>query len=104
MAMQISEKYGLVYVITKLGLLFVYDLADRDRRLPQPHLARPHLPHRLLALHGRLLRHQQARAPRPRLPRHGAGRACLPAQQTLASCACLVSCRTCYGDKMTLAW
>lgn len=26
-AMQISEKYGLVYVITKLGLLFVYDLA-----------------------------------------------------------------------------
>ena len=23
---QISEKYGLVYVITKLGLLFVYDL------------------------------------------------------------------------------
>ena len=25
-AMQISEKYGLVYVITKLGLLFVYDL------------------------------------------------------------------------------
>ena len=27
MAMQISEKYGLVYVITKLGLLFVYDLA-----------------------------------------------------------------------------
>lgn len=25
--MQISEKYGLVYVITKLGLLFVYDLA-----------------------------------------------------------------------------
>ena len=25
-AMQLSEKYGLVYVITKLGLLFVYDL------------------------------------------------------------------------------
>ena len=25
-AMQISQKYGLVYVVTKLGLLFVYDL------------------------------------------------------------------------------
>ncbi len=25
-AMQVSEKYGLVYVITKLGLLFIYDL------------------------------------------------------------------------------
>ena len=24
--MQISNKYGLIYVITKLGLLFVYDL------------------------------------------------------------------------------
>ena len=26
-SMQVSKKYGLVYVITKLGLLFVYDLA-----------------------------------------------------------------------------
>ena len=24
--MQISQKYGLIYVVTKLGLLFVYDL------------------------------------------------------------------------------
>ena len=40
-AMQISEKYGLVYVITKLGLLFVYDLATatavyRNRISPDP--------------------------------------------------------------------
>ena len=40
-AMQISEKYGLVYVITKLGLLFVYDLASatavyRNRISPDP--------------------------------------------------------------------
>lgn len=25
-AMQVSDKYGLVYVVTKAGLLFVYDL------------------------------------------------------------------------------
>ena len=41
MAMQISEKYGLVYVITKLGLLFVYDLQTatavyRNRISPDP--------------------------------------------------------------------
>jgi hypothetical protein len=40
-AMQISEKYGLVYVITKLGLLFVYDLESatavyRNRISPDP--------------------------------------------------------------------
>lgn len=40
-AMQISEKYGLVYVITKLGLLFVYDLQTatavyRNRISPDP--------------------------------------------------------------------
>lgn len=38
---QISEKYGLVYVITKLGLLFVYDLDTatavyRNRISPDP--------------------------------------------------------------------
>ena len=41
MAMQISAKYGLVYVITKLGLLFVYDLETatavyRNRISPDP--------------------------------------------------------------------
>ncbi len=40
-AMQISDKYGLVYVITKLGLLFVYDLQTatavyRNRISPDP--------------------------------------------------------------------
>ena len=40
-AMQISERYGLVYVITKLGLLFVYDLTSasavyRNRISPDP--------------------------------------------------------------------
>ena len=40
-SMQISEKYGLVYVITKLGLLFVYDLQTatavyRNRISPDP--------------------------------------------------------------------
>jgi clathrin heavy chain len=40
-AMQISEKYGLIYVITKLGLLFVYDLETatavyRNRISPDP--------------------------------------------------------------------
>jgi clathrin heavy chain len=25
-AAQVSERYGLVYVVTKLGLLFIYDL------------------------------------------------------------------------------
>lgn len=40
-AMQVSEKYGLVYVITKLGLLFVYDLETatavyRNRISPDP--------------------------------------------------------------------
>ena len=40
-AMQISAKYGLVYVITKLGLLFVYDLETatavyRNRISPDP--------------------------------------------------------------------
>ena len=39
--MQISERYGLVYVITKLGLLFVYDLRTatavyRNRISPDP--------------------------------------------------------------------
>ena len=39
--MQISEKFGLVYVITKLGLLFVYDLQTatavyRNRISPDP--------------------------------------------------------------------
>jgi hypothetical protein len=38
---QISEKYGLVYVVTKLGLLFVYDLETatavyRNRISPDP--------------------------------------------------------------------
>ncbi|RVX03194.1 Clathrin heavy chain 1 [Vitis vinifera] len=40
-AMQISHKYGLIYVITKLGLLFVYDLESasavyRNRISPDP--------------------------------------------------------------------
>ncbi|KAK1602644.1 hypothetical protein QYE76_027283 [Lolium multiflorum] len=40
-AMQISQKYGLVYLITKLGLLFVYDLETatpvyRNRISPDP--------------------------------------------------------------------
>lgn len=40
-AMQISAKYGLIYVITKLGLLFVYDLETatavyRNRISPDP--------------------------------------------------------------------
>ncbi|KAL2558245.1 Clathrin heavy chain 1 [Forsythia ovata] len=40
-AMQISNKYGLIYVITKLGLLFVYDLETttavyRNRISPDP--------------------------------------------------------------------
>ena len=40
-SMQISKKYGLVYVITKLGLLFVYDLESgsaiyRNRISPDP--------------------------------------------------------------------
>jgi clathrin heavy chain len=40
-SMQISKKYGLVYVITKLGLLFVYDLETatavyRSRISPDP--------------------------------------------------------------------
>lgn len=39
--LQISEKYGLVYVITKLGVLFVYDLETataiyRSRISPDP--------------------------------------------------------------------
>lgn len=38
---QISHKYGLIYVITKLGLLFVYDLETasavyRNRISPDP--------------------------------------------------------------------
>ena len=38
---QISQKYGLIYVITKLGLLFVYDLETatavyRNRISPDP--------------------------------------------------------------------
>lgn len=40
-SLQISEKYGLVYVVTKLGLLFVYDLETatavyRNRISPDP--------------------------------------------------------------------
>ncbi|TQD92135.1 hypothetical protein C1H46_022292 [Malus baccata] len=40
-SMQISEKYGLIYVVTKLGLLFVYDLETatavyRNRISPDP--------------------------------------------------------------------
>ncbi|KAJ3703117.1 hypothetical protein LUZ61_006822 [Rhynchospora tenuis] len=40
-AMQISQKYGLIYVVTKLGLLFVYDLETatavyRNRISPDP--------------------------------------------------------------------
>ncbi|KAL8144041.1 hypothetical protein V2J09_017073 [Rumex salicifolius] len=40
-SMQISQKYGLIYVITKLGLLFVYDLETatavyRNRISPDP--------------------------------------------------------------------
>ncbi|OIW02584.1 hypothetical protein TanjilG_24035 [Lupinus angustifolius] len=40
-SMQISNKYGLIYVITKLGLLFVYDLESatavyRNRISPDP--------------------------------------------------------------------
>lgn len=40
-SMQVSEKYGLIYVITKLGLLFVYDLETatavyRNRISPDP--------------------------------------------------------------------
>ena len=40
-SLQISEKYGLIYVITKLGLLFVYDLETatavyRNRISPDP--------------------------------------------------------------------
>ncbi|RLM85368.1 Clathrin heavy chain 2 -like protein [Panicum miliaceum] len=40
-AMQVSQKYGLIYVITKLGLLFVYDLETaaavyRNRISPDP--------------------------------------------------------------------
>jgi clathrin heavy chain len=39
--LQISQKYGLIYVITKLGLLFVYDLETaaavyRNRISPDP--------------------------------------------------------------------
>lgn len=39
--MQISDKYSIVYVITKLGLLFVYDLETataiyRNRISPDP--------------------------------------------------------------------
>lgn len=39
--LQISHKYGLIYVITKLGLLFVYDLETatavyRNRISPDP--------------------------------------------------------------------
>lgn len=39
--MQITSKYGLIYVITKLGLLFVYDLETatavyRNRISPDP--------------------------------------------------------------------
>ncbi len=38
---QVSERYGLVYVVTKLGLLFVYDLETatavyRNRISPDP--------------------------------------------------------------------
>nr|CAN71721.1 hypothetical protein VITISV_012220 [Vitis vinifera] len=40
-SMQVSQKYGLIYVITKLGLLFVYDLETasavyRNRISPDP--------------------------------------------------------------------
>ncbi len=40
-SLQISDKYGLIYVITKLGLLFVYDLETatavyRNRISPDP--------------------------------------------------------------------
>ncbi|MCI19140.1 clathrin heavy chain 1-like, partial [Trifolium medium] len=40
-SMQISNKYGLIYVITKLGLLFVYDMETatavyRNRISPDP--------------------------------------------------------------------
>uniref|UniRef100_A0A803M3V8 Clathrin heavy chain n=1 Tax=Chenopodium quinoa TaxID=63459 RepID=A0A803M3V8_CHEQI len=40
-AMQMSQKYGLIYVVTKLGLLFVYDLETasavyRNRISPDP--------------------------------------------------------------------
>jgi len=40
-SMQISEKYGLIYVVTKLGMLFVYDLETatavyRNRISPDP--------------------------------------------------------------------
>ncbi|KAL2541769.1 Clathrin heavy chain 1 [Abeliophyllum distichum] len=43
-AMQISNKYGLIYVITKLGLLFVYDLETttavyRNRISPGSHFS-----------------------------------------------------------------
>ena len=63
-AMQISEKYGLVYVITKLGLLFVYDLQTatavyRNRISPDPIFLTASC-----ALHRRLLRHQQVRVAR----------------------------------------
>jgi clathrin heavy chain len=39
--LQVSQKYGLIYVITKLGLLFVYDLETaaavyRNRISPDP--------------------------------------------------------------------
>lgn len=39
--MQVSQKYSLIYVITKLGLLFVYDLETatavyRNRISPDP--------------------------------------------------------------------
>ena len=62
--MQISERYGLVYVITKLGLLFVYDLRTatavyRNRISPDPIFLTASSPS-----HRRLLRHQQAR-PKP---------------------------------------
>ena len=41
MALHTSAKYGLVYVVTKLGLLFVYDLESgtavyRNRISPDP--------------------------------------------------------------------
>lgn len=40
-SLQISERFGLVYVVTKLGLLFVYDLETatavyRNRISPDP--------------------------------------------------------------------
>ena len=39
--LQVSHKYGLIYVVTKLGLLFVYDLETatavyRNRISPDP--------------------------------------------------------------------